>query len=86
MRSFFFAFLYFITKSTHMIQLILLMFGLIFPSGNKTNQNDDSKTTGLSGIHSSQGLDIDKDNDGGPGNGGSTGGNTGQNPPPFSTF
>lgn len=83
MRSFSFAFLYFITKSTHMIQLILLMFGLIFPNTQGSNHNHQTLTTVQRSIDPGEGLENGEGNGNGNGhgNGGNTGGNTGQTPP-----
>ncbi|WP_412851014.1 hypothetical protein ACL0VS_08505 [Chryseobacterium sp. PMSZPI] len=71
-----------------MLQLILMLLGLAFGYNNAdklscNNDNNGQGTTQLtapaSGTAPEDGMDPD-----GPGNGGSTGGNTGQNPPPFS--
>lgn len=69
-----------------MIQFILMLLGLAFGHNNThtstcNNNNNGQITTQLApggGIDPGDGVDPD-----GPGNGGSTGGNTGQTPPPF---
>ncbi|SEM74078.1 hypothetical protein SAMN05421856_10671 [Chryseobacterium taichungense] len=69
-----------------MIQFILMLLGLAFGHHNAqtstcNNDNNGQVTTQLapgSGIDPGEGVDPD-----GPGNGGSTTGNTGQTPPPF---
>lgn len=70
-----------------MIQFILMLLGLAFGHNNANtsscnHDNNGQVTTQLtdpgSGTDPGEGVDPD-----GPGNGGSTGGNTGQTPPPF---
>ncbi|SIS84285.1 hypothetical protein [Chryseobacterium gambrini] len=73
-----------------MIQIILMLLGLAFGQNNANtscnnngnNNNNGQPTTQLAdpGIGTDPGDGVDPD---GPGNGGSTGGNTGQTPPPF---
>jgi hypothetical protein len=75
-----------------MLQFILMLLGLAFGHNNAHNAtcNDDnngqpvtqySPTDGTEpGTGFDPGTGVDPD---GPGNGGSTGGNTGQNPPPL---
>lgn len=64
----------------------MILLGLAFGHHNvqilTSNKNESgqlaTQTTLTNGINPEGGVDPD-----GPGNGGSTGGNTGQNPPPF---
>jgi hypothetical protein len=69
-----------------MIQFFLMLLGLAFGHNNANtqscNDNNGQPTTQLlnPGSGTDPGTGVDPD---GPGNGGSTGGNTGQNPPPF---
>ena len=77
-----------------MLQFILMLLGLAFGHNNAhtTTCNDDnngqpitqySPTGGEPGTGFDPGTGTGDDGTGGPGNGGSTGGNTGQNPPPL---
>jgi hypothetical protein len=69
-----------------MIQFILMLLGLAFGNNNANTScnNDNNGTVTIQLTNPGNGIDpgtgVDPD---GPGNGGSTGGNTGQNPPPF---
>ncbi|MCS3867580.1 hypothetical protein J3D55_000496 [Chryseobacterium ginsenosidimutans] len=74
-----------------MLQLILMLLGMAFGHNNANtsscnHDNNGQPTTQLTnpGGGTDPGTGTDPgDGTGGPGNGGSTGGNTGQNPPPF---
>ncbi|PWN64303.1 hypothetical protein [Chryseobacterium oncorhynchi] len=62
-----------------MIKLLLFLIGLIFPSKENTHNRNQASIT----IQNSLEPEGGNGNGNGHGNGGSTSGNTGQTPPPF---